>query len=135
MIASGCPHEQATLLWLYGEGSEAQLAHVAVCPTCSTLVEEAEAVAAAVAPVLPAVRVRAGTPAATPEPAVRRLRVGWWAVAAAAVLAMGWLARGTPTGEAPEGEPLARASAVDVDAHLDDLDLELEVLASDLSHL
>lgn len=124
----GCTHEEATLAWLYGEGEEGALAHVAGCEACQALVEAHEAVLAAVY-------------VAQPRKArVMRPRVGRWAVglllAAVALLGVGlWL--GGPREVVPASEPLLAELAPrgELDARLDDLDDAMDDLFDDLEEL
>ena len=42
-----CPQTNETLLWLYGESTQDQTAHVAACASCALLLEDIEMVTAA----------------------------------------------------------------------------------------
>jgi hypothetical protein len=42
-----CPQTNETLLWLYGESTQDQTAHIAACAACSLLLDDVEVVVAA----------------------------------------------------------------------------------------
>ncbi|MBT3218292.1 MAG: hypothetical protein HN348_04320 [Proteobacteria bacterium] len=137
-----CQHAKTTtLLWLYGEGPEDHVSHIAQCDECQAVTEEHSELMATIGPVIPALR-RA-------EP-MRRRR--WWiggtvvALAAAAALMLRFVVV-SPTVE-PEVvatndtdsnvEKYVEADLVffdTLDWGLDDLDDELEALSQDLMNL
>ncbi|MBW1877041.1 MAG: hypothetical protein JRI25_00870 [Deltaproteobacteria bacterium] len=145
-----CEHAKSTtLLWLYGEGDEAHLHHVAACAECQAVVAEHEAVAGLVGPIAADLAVSEAMPA-DPIPA-NRVPWRWMAVAAAvaaSILVMGHLApapggldRTGDTAVAVLEAPLASPMAVDglftaaLDADLDALDADLDWMAADLETL
>jgi len=123
-----CPHATTTtLLWLYGEGDEDHLDHVAECAECQLVVAEHAEVASALGPVLPAL--------ATPPP-VPTGRT-WWlapigvvALAAATLLAVRALPPPVPSTADTDVAVVAPSAVLD-----DDLDEALEGLERDLSLL
>jgi len=146
-----CEHAKgATLLWLYGEGDEAHVHHVATCAECQALVAEHEAVAGLVGPVGAALAEPEGMPA-EPNPANR---MPWqWMAAAAAVAAsvlMTWqFAPGPTTADGTRDTAVAALEvpatpttaavdglfATEMDAELDALDADLDWMAVGLETL
>ena len=109
-----CPQEGATLAWMYGEGDDAQVHHVAGCAECTATLTAHEAVLGLVRPIAPAL-VRAPRRARWP------FVVAAVAVAASALVA--WRVG------APEPPP---PSEIALDDQLSGLDAELSTLADDL---
>jgi len=144
-----CPHATTTTVaWCFGEAPEGHLEHVATCAECQQVVEEQEAVLAAVGDVAPALRMAAEAAPVEPTPNAGRS----WPRVAAAVLAFAAAALvavvvGGSFAPAPEPQQVAVAPvdtappAValpplrDVDARLDALQLELDALSADPSIL
>jgi hypothetical protein len=146
-----CEHANSTtLLWLYGEGDEEHLHHVAACPECQAVVAEHEAVGGVVGPIA----AELGVADAAPSDPVPANRVPWrWMAAAAAVAASilvlwhlapvpGVLDRTGDTAVAALDRPVDAPTAVDVsiftaelDADLDALDADLDWFAADLETL
>ena len=141
-----CAHaETTTLLWLYGEGPEEHVHHMADCAVCQEVAETHAAVASAVGPVREALQAdpaadpppsALGEVDATPEPANRRLdpsllvgvAVG---LAVAAVVLVGLVL--TLDGGAPEAPSIAE-NPVEAPAPAPDLapdDAEERVVAQD----
>ena len=132
-----CTQTDTTLAWLYGEGDEAHLSHVGSCPTCQALVEDHEAVLAAVAPALPHVQ-QAPPSQATPEPAGRTGLV--WALAlvplAAAALVFAMLPGAPPVSPpSPDSVLPVPVASLDLDSEFGDLDRGLDDLDSELDDL
>ena len=137
-----CQHAKTTtLLWLYGEGPEDHVSHIAECEECQAVTEEHSDLMVTIGPVIPALR-RA-------EP-MRRRR--WWvaaglvALAAAAALMLRFamvaptlspevVAANDTDGEV---EMFLEADLVFVDPldlWLDDLDADLDAFSQDLMNL
>ena len=144
-----CPHATTdTLLWLYGEGDEAHVHHVASCEECQAVVAEHEAVAGLVGPIAADLAGPEATPA-EPTPA-NRVPWQWMAVAAAvaASILMTWqfapgprdLERDTAVA-ALEAPPATSPMTVDgmftveMDVEMDALDAELDWMAAELETL
>jgi hypothetical protein len=133
-----CPHLETTLAWTYGEAPESHLDHVVSCAECRAVLEEHERVLAAVSAVAPALRRSSSPPVA---PVRRSWRVpaaaaGLLLLAAAAVLfAIPADRAGTDTDSVARAADVPVRSEADVDAAFDDLDAELDQLATDLSTL
>ncbi|MBX2797108.1 MAG: hypothetical protein KTR31_05555 [Myxococcales bacterium] len=146
----GCERATSdTLLWVYGEGSDDVIEHIASCAECQAVVDEHAYVVSALGPAL------AGTAPATLEPATTpRPRRRWGAVvaplslAAVALLAVLVLAPDDEGGSGLAMEPapsqgtsvalgadplMAPLDALDL--AMDDLDRELDELSRDLEML
>lgn len=143
-----CEHAQTTtLLWLYGEASDAHAAHVAGCAECSAVLAEHEALASALGPALAAISAQPDVVPAPTRPRRRRRTLATaLAVAAAAAGVGAFVGVGQPVGplDSPGGQPVAAVEPGWVpapgepdpfDAALDDLDRELEWLSQDLERL
>lgn len=128
-----CPHAETTLAWLYGEGDDDHAEHVAGCDACNDLIALHAEVAVAVAPIAPAL---AQETVERRRPTGRRAAL---ALAASALLALGWWA-GSPPADAPARvggteEPAHTATdraAAEALAQAATLDLELDALQHDL---
>jgi hypothetical protein len=134
-----CEHsETTTVAWLYGEAPEEHLHHVVGCAACQSVVEEHEAVGAALAEVLPALRSRPVLRSApAPEARVQRpsFRGAWLlgalAVAAGALFALRFALPPPPAGEEPR-RTSPEVAQVATGSFRDDVDRDLEVLEADL---
>lgn len=141
-----CPHEEATLLWLYGEGDESHAEHVASCAECTLVAAEHADMVAMVGPV--AHRLEAEDRHAVPEPANQSFsRLGnafsllgggaVLALVAAALLVMFLPSAPSVPGDATDTEVAVIDTDVlfsldELDVAFDDLDDALDDLEDDL---
>ncbi len=142
-----CEHaESTTLLWVYGEAPEAHDSHMAACAECQAVVDGLERVQHALQPIAPTLRL-ADAPQA-PAQVNNGFRSARWgvvlALAASVLFAVGQLFAIPPTVDAPVdtdlaaldvAPPLGDALYGDLDAGLEDLDVDLDSLAWDLNTL
>ena len=141
-----CPHKEATLLWLYGEGDEAHAEHVASCAECTLIAAEHADMVAMVRPI--AHRLEATDRLAVPEPAnqsfSRMGRAMTWlgsggvlALVAAALLVMFLPSSPSIPSDATDTEVAVIDTDVlfsldELDVAFDDLDDALDELEDDL---
>ena len=141
-----CEHaESTTLLWIYGEASEDHGLHVAACTECQDVVDGLERVQHAIHPIAPALGP------ADVVPVVVQVNNGFhfvrWgaalAVAASVLLAVQFMPL-QPEVEVPADTdlalvqprtPISDSLYGDLDAGLEDLDVELDSLAWDMNTL
>jgi hypothetical protein len=135
-----CPHETTTTLsWLYGDGPEEHIHHIAACPVCTAVVDEHAEVLTHVSRHAPSC-LQTKQPSA-PPPRVRwTTRVGVVATVGMA-LAAAWLfaVKAPPAPSALEAPTAVYefASFDDdtIDQGLDDLEEEISLLREELASL
>ena len=144
-----CEHAQdATLLWLYGEGPAEHAVHVAECSTCSEVAEQHAQVIAVVGPTLRALKpAHDDLGALAPPSTVRKLAPYLPALLAFAAMVVLVLSQPRPgptttltpatseVASAPPRHTLDSAFSDDLDRRLDDVALDLDFLSLSLGTL